>query len=138
MKLVFHDDAAAELREMFSTHPHAAASIATRLQEIQRSPQLWNALAAAENLRGVPETRLKVYGFNHMVTQGYDVWILKVFDGHKWLLPFRVHCAYSDFGPRLYILAFMNRAINYEQEPEFVKIIKHRYTGLGVTVRVTH
>lgn len=126
-KLLFHEDAEADLDALWEVDEQAAARIDTVLDEIAADQESLDALTVFDF--GSDSTKSDFHVENWVTAK--PLWRLKVWDLDGQAIPYRVIYGFIPGKRYYYVLGIMPRSWNYNPRDERSIRIRSAYTDLG-------
>lgn len=127
--LSVHDDAKADLEDLWKKDTQAAALIVAALQEIEGDQRLLDALT----IHGFGKDRAERFEVGKWLAfwnKGVDLWRLRVWELDRLGAPYRVVYAYERGKQRYHVLGIFHRDFDYDPNDLRTKRVKRAYDNL--------
>lgn len=129
LRLFVHEDAEADLEQLWETEPTAAARITVLIEELEGNPNLLDRLTQHDfGAYGLED--FHVSKWIEQWRQGKDLWRLKIWDLENKNLRYRVVYAFMSRQQDYCVLGILPRAFNYDSNHDLTRRILAAYKDL--------
>lgn len=129
--LEFTQDADDEMERLYTVDPDAVDLIDVLVEQLVETPGLLDSLCA-EKRHVAHRPSFQVKRFQELWRKKYTIYILKIWPEDGPALGYRVLYAHHPQKNAYYVLAIMDRDINYEADPHLIQRLCDAYENLGI------